>query len=387
MTLVFYSVSVSPYGAPTSMLNLIEGLARYPEFDVVVIVPKDGPLTERLKALNVRVLYVPHFKWIYKRKYYQNLKHRSKALAMAWLYKNTLEKVFLNLLYLPIHLWHVKRLRPDLIYVNASMGPMGIFVARILRVNALWHHREAVNDPDTDFYIEWARSIWGKVINWPMVRIYNSRFLEGMYNGLPIKPFPGKSYVIYNGVPAPKKANRREGKKIVFGMMGKVEKGMQKGQSEVLEIFVELGRNDTVLNIYGGGAPSYITSLKQKYPHEGIHFCGFKRPELAFPEMDFLIMNSRNESFGRVVAEAYSYGVPVLALRSGALPEIVDDGETGFVYDSLEQLKQLIQNSVNIRHTYRYQELSAAAKKKYTENFTIEKYTQNVVDVLLSMTK
>ncbi|MDH7489247.1 MAG: glycosyltransferase, partial [Anaerolineae bacterium] len=37
------------------------------------------------------------------------------------------------------------------------------------------------------------------------------------------------------------------------------------------------------------------------------------------------------EIFGNVVAEAYAYGKPVLAARSGGLPELVADGATGWL--------------------------------------------------------
>jgi glycosyltransferase involved in cell wall biosynthesis len=39
------------------------------------------------------------------------------------------------------------------------------------------------------------------------------------------------------------------------------------------------------------------------------------------------------EPFGRVVIEAYAHGLPVIAAQRGGLPEIVDDGETGWTYD------------------------------------------------------
>jgi glycosyltransferase involved in cell wall biosynthesis len=42
------------------------------------------------------------------------------------------------------------------------------------------------------------------------------------------------------------------------------------------------------------------------------------------------------EPFGLVVIEAMAFGVPVIAWREGALPEIVDESETGFVVDSIE---------------------------------------------------
>lgn len=43
------------------------------------------------------------------------------------------------------------------------------------------------------------------------------------------------------------------------------------------------------------------------------------------------------EPFGLVMIEALACGTPVIAWRHGAVPEIVDDGVTGFVVDSMQQ--------------------------------------------------
>ena len=45
-----------------------------------------------------------------------------------------------------------------------------------------------------------------------------------------------------------------------------------------------------------------------------------------------------DEPFGLVMAEALACGTPVLGLRRGAVPEVVDDGVTGFVCDTLDEL-------------------------------------------------
>jgi glycosyltransferase involved in cell wall biosynthesis len=39
------------------------------------------------------------------------------------------------------------------------------------------------------------------------------------------------------------------------------------------------------------------------------------------------------EPFGLVMIEAMACGTPVIAFRSGSVPEVVDDGVTGFVVD------------------------------------------------------
>ncbi len=43
------------------------------------------------------------------------------------------------------------------------------------------------------------------------------------------------------------------------------------------------------------------------------------------------------EPFGLVMIEALACGTPVIAWRHGAVPEIVDDGVTGFVVDSMQE--------------------------------------------------
>jgi glycosyltransferase involved in cell wall biosynthesis len=44
------------------------------------------------------------------------------------------------------------------------------------------------------------------------------------------------------------------------------------------------------------------------------------------------------EPFGIVMAEAMACGAPVLGLRRGAVPEVVEDGVTGFVRDTVDEL-------------------------------------------------
>lgn len=50
-----------------------------------------------------------------------------------------------------------------------------------------------------------------------------------------------------------------------------------------------------------------------------------------YRECDALIFPSRLEGFGLVAQEAQACGLPVIASNSSALPEIVKDGETGFL--------------------------------------------------------
>jgi glycosyltransferase involved in cell wall biosynthesis len=48
---------------------------------------------------------------------------------------------------------------------------------------------------------------------------------------------------------------------------------------------------------------------------------------------DLLVLNSHEEPFGLVLIEAMSSGTPVLAARTGGVPEIVQDGVNGWLVE------------------------------------------------------
>ena len=56
-----------------------------------------------------------------------------------------------------------------------------------------------------------------------------------------------------------------------------------------------------------------------------------------------------NEPFGMVMIEAMACGTPVIAYPEGAAPEVVDDGTTGFLCDSEEEMAEAIGRIGDIR--------------------------------------
>lgn len=62
--------------------------------------------------------------------------------------------------------------------------------------------------------------------------------------------------------------------------------------------------------------------------------------------MDALVMPSQIEGFGLVAVEALRNGTPVIASRRGGLPELIEDGVSGFLFDPAhpDQLTRLLQN-------------------------------------------
>jgi glycosyltransferase involved in cell wall biosynthesis len=54
------------------------------------------------------------------------------------------------------------------------------------------------------------------------------------------------------------------------------------------------------------------------------------------------------EPFGLVMIEALACGVPVIAFRGGSVPEVIDDGVTGFIVDSLEEAVAAARNAPHL---------------------------------------
>lgn len=88
---------------------------------------------------------------------------------------------------------------------------------------------------------------------------------------------------------------------------------------------------------------------------------------------DLLVAPSRWEGFGIVVAEAMALGLPVVASRVSALPELVDDGTTGALvpHDEPAALAEAIANLLDAPDLRA--SMSAAAKRRADAEFTIDR--------------
>lgn len=75
-----------------------------------------------------------------------------------------------------------------------------------------------------------------------------------------------------------------------------------------------------------------------------------------------------DEPFGLVMTESMACGTPVIAYNRGSVPEVLQDGLTGFVVDSTKGVKGLVEAVKKIDQIDR-----KVARRHVEENFTIEK--------------
>ena len=168
--------------------------------------------------------------------------------------------------------------------------------------------------------------------------------------------------VIYNPVVEQAAVSRTscELKMPTFGYLGKLLP--TKGIEHLIGAFSS-GAVTGRLLIAGDGDLNYQRSLRElAHPHF-VEFLGWVEPKALFERIDFLVFPSIwNEPFGRGIAEAISQGIPVIAARSGGIPELIDDSLNGFLYDPREagQFQQAYARAINSS----YVDLSAAALMK-----------------------
>ena len=91
----------------------------------------------------------------------------------------------------------------------------------------------------------------------------------------------------------------------------------------------------------------------------------------------------KRKHFGIVLVEAMSVGLPVVATRWRGIPEIVDEGQTGFLLEPhdvgavAERLEQL-QADPALR-----EQMGAKAREKFLSEFTVGMFWQRMEQVFL----
>jgi glycosyltransferase involved in cell wall biosynthesis len=123
------------------------------------------------------------------------------------------------------------------------------------------------------------------------------------------------------------------GKTIVrLGYLGPLTK--RSGVDLLIDSLRRLPRGRWELRIGGRGTRRAEARLRRLCARLPVRFVRTARHEEFLPDIDLLVVPSRwAEPFARSVAQAFRYGVPVLAAARGSIPELVEDEVTGLLFD------------------------------------------------------
>lgn len=149
-----------------------------------------------------------------------------------------------------------------------------------------------------------------------------------------------------------------------------------KGGEIVSQLIPQFSSYNGLLFLEVGGKKeesSQLLSLGRFESHDAMADC--------YRASDLFLYPTRADSFGLVVAEAMACGLPVIASRVGAIPELVVDGETGWLAPSVDasRFAECIESAISDRR--RLQEMGSAGAERIRQKFSLRKMVDSYREV------
>jgi len=276
----------------------------------------------------------------------------------------------------------------DVVYTNTNVTPAGRFVAILEGIPHIWHIR-AFGDLDFSLNYILPRKLSLRIVRGSEAIICHAKIMNKYF----FAPGTKRVFQIYNGVATrnhfdERLAKRKEEQKhsnFVFCMLSTITPN--KGQETAIKAMAELFKKGLTakLVIAGNGRQEYLDHLHEFVRYldieNQVEFPGLvKNPFPIFFQSDCALICSENEAFSRVGLEAMSTALPLIGKNSGGNPEIIVDGETGFLYNSFDELVEAMLKLV--QNPALGQKMGLAGWRRARELFNIEDYAANVYRVI-----
>lgn len=383
-TLLFVHASADLYGSDIALLQLVSGLDRK-RFDAIVVLPYDGPLVSRLQHAGAGVM-VCHGLPIIRRQY-MNIRGVFRlvlSLRSVW-----------RLVAL------IRRRKVALVHSNTlAVLPAGL-AAWFTGRPQVWHVHEIIVQPRIIAAL--LATLSSAVCT---LVVANSRATADHYRrtrfaaSTPVKVIP-------NGVDE-SRLRGRTGDSLrsltgagpgdtVFTLVGRINRW--KGHWVFVDAAERLANeSESVRFLIVGDSFAGQELLTEAVDRrigssDVLRGRAVRLPHVAevgsvYEASDVVVVPSiEPEPFGLVAAEAMAAGLPVIASRIGALPEIVDDHRTGLLVDpgdagSLLEAMRKLSASPSQRA-----EMGRQGRKRFERRFRVDRYVEEftrVYDELLS---
>lgn len=378
---LFFHWNGDLYGASRSLLRLASRLAR-DGHDPVVVLGQPGPLAALLTSAGVRV----------RRTRWMAAIERSDLRSPTSLLRFALRALGSLPAYLRI-LWSE---RPLIVHTNASIVLTSGLAARLSGRPHVWHMREGFG--------EFPR-LWRGFQRF--VALTSSRVVcisESVASQFDDPLRREKVDVVHNGIPRgelrvpdPEEIGRLRSHwglrdRVTVGVVGRINLG-RKGQHLLVEAAARLteGRPDVRFLVIGSAYPG--KEAEEERLRAMIEDAGLGERfvltgdmgdlPLIYGLLDILVVPSPvPEPFGNTAPEAMAYGIPVVGTNLGGTAEIVDHGETGFLFpsgdaDALAACLEVLLDDPGLR-----KEMGDAGRVVFDERFEFEHCYSRMVDVL-----
>ena len=176
-----------------------------------------------------------------------------------------------------------------------------------------------------------------------------------------------------------------------IGMVGRINEA--KGQHLLIKALSKI-ENETLHAYFVGHEmkEGYINELielaKDLGVEKRVHFLGFmKNPHHFYQVCDTIVLASKRETFGLVLIEAMQVGTAVIGSNSGGVVEIIDDGESGLLFDvnSFDSLASKITRV--FKNSSLLETIAKTGQYKCQEQFSNENQFKLLVEILKNVIK
>jgi glycosyltransferase involved in cell wall biosynthesis len=150
---------------------------------------------------------------------------------------------------------------------------------------------------------------------------------------------------------AANKAGRaRSRDRIRFGYLG--AHAPEKGIETLVDAFGGLAKATATLACHGGGSATYMAQLK-RMAKPGVTFHGaYRQPQLSSLLIDIdvgIVPSVCEDTAPNTVLEFQAAGIPVIGSRIGGIPEQIDDGKNGALFEAgnVTALRQCLERVID----------------------------------------
>lgn len=121
------------------------------------------------------------------------------------------------------------------------------------------------------------------------------------------------------------------------------------------------------------GLKGHVDVVGKKYGEE-------KRT--AFEKADIFVHPTFNDCLPLVLIEAMQHSLPIVSTPEGAIPDIVEDGITGFLVPQKDAIAMADKLEVLIKDPDLRKKMGSAGRAKYEAQFTLERFERRMVEIL-----
>lgn len=269
----------------------------------------------------------------------------------------------------------------DLVYVNGPRVLPAAAIACKRTLPVLFHLHSHIEQATAQRLAAWS----ARRADVTMVACSQSA-AESMAGAVPAD----KLHVIANGIAElPFRARSFDGGWSI-GMVGRISP--EKGQREFLRAVSLLRGEFPDARFVICGAPlfhmdRYFEAVRAEAGGLNVELLGWREDVgSVYDELDMLVVPSKQEAMGRVLAEAFSAGVPVVAFPVGGIPEVIQDEQTGFLVrpSTPEALAATIRELLT-GDRERLRTVAANGRRAWEEHYTLAAYQASITNLMAQL--